>query len=139
MKSSHFIGDPSAKGKNLLDRSYPSDDWWPRFLESRFKLLDEEHSVIPSWGRKSVCGEPICTSDASLSHFSHPPFSTSGHSWSPFYYRHLFLRFSRKNQSSLKASSRWSSEIATGGVQLVTDENYLRLDRNSELREWKSA
>lgn len=87
------------------------------------------NTVISFWERKSVCGESICTSNV----FSFPyslPFSTSGYSYSSFYRRRLLLSFSRKNQSSLKAVSRWSFEIV-GEVQLVVDENYLRVDRGT--------
>lgn len=56
-KWSHLISleFPNAKGKNLLDRSYPSDDWWPRFLESRFKLLaSRRRTLCDSFPRKEV-------------------------------------------------------------------------------------
>lgn len=106
-----------------------------RFLESRFKLLAGRRRTLWFFSEgRSRCAE---SQFVLRTHFpSRAFFSTSGHFQSPFCRWRLFPRFSRKTQSSLKAGSRWSPEIASE-VQLVADENYLRLDRNSELRRMK--
>ena len=103
--------------------------------------------MIPSRGRKLACGEPICTSVATPPTSPSTFFHLSGHSWSPFYYRHLFLRFSRKNQSSLKAGSplilrdrrvecnSWRMKTVCGsiGTQNLENENLLKLRRETRI------